>query len=272
MSNLDHISRAFLSARREAAALTDFPGNIPQDLTAAYAVQAKSIADWGEPVVGYKVGGIPPHWREQYPSPWLAGPVFPSLVHRVDNHGTIDIPVYAGGFAAFEPELVFTLGGLSALKGPIETVDEAKPFVKAVHIGAEIASSPFGDINDCGPGSIISDFGNQSGVVMAQEIDVACLDRITDIHCAMTINGEKIAQKSPADGDAGPLGALRFLLNHILAHPPSMGLPDEIILSSGAITGVHRSVPSSTGHMDYGPLGSLTVVMTEREPLSINLA
>ena len=51
---------AFLDARRNGRSLPDFPGVIPDDLEAAYAVQDQAIARWADPVVGWKVGYIAP--------------------------------------------------------------------------------------------------------------------------------------------------------------------------------------------------------------------
>jgi len=267
MSQTADISSRFLAARRAAKSLSSFPGTVPETLEAAYAVQARSIADWGEPVAGYKVGGIPPHWRDQYPSAWIAGPVFSSLVFTIENGERLDIPVFEDGFAAYEPELLMRLEGLSDVRQEIETIEDAKKFVKNVHIGAEIASSPLATLNDLGPGSIISDFGNQAGVIIGPEIDLDWLDRIDEIDVTTKIDGDLIGQKSPTDGENGPLGALRFLINHLIQHAPKSGLSDSIWLSSGAITGVHKSHIGTVGAFDYGPLGKFEIAMVKRQLL-----
>jgi len=267
MSQIADISSSFLAARRAAKSLSSFPGVVPETLEAAYAVQARSIVDWGEDVAGYKVGGIPPQWREQYPSSWIAGPVFSSLVFTVQNEERLDIPVFEGGFAAYEPELLMRLEGLSDVKQEIETIAEAKKFVKKVHIGAEIASSPLASLNDLGPGSIISDFGNQAGIIIGPEIDLGWLDRIDEINVTTRIDGEIIGEKSPTDGENGPLGALRFLINHLIKHAPKSGLSNAIWLSSGAITGVHKSHIGTVGAFDYGPLGNFEIAMVKRQPI-----
>lgn len=264
MSDVTSISDAFLRARRAVQPLNDFPGDVPGDLATAYAVQNRSASRWGEPVVGYKVGGIGPQWREGYPSAWLAGPVFPSLVYRIDKDGEINIPVYDGGFAAYEPELVFILEDVSNVTEPVTSLEAAKTYVKAVHIGAEIASSPLSAINDLGPGSIISDFGNQCGVVIGPEISLDWLNHLGDILVAITIDGELIGQKPVNPGEGGPLDALRFLLNHLQNQAPETALPDSLILSSGAITGVHRAEPGSVSVLDYRPHGSFKVNMVAK--------
>ncbi|MGB3456721.1 MAG: hypothetical protein WBG08_05365 [Litorimonas sp.] len=271
MNALDSISDAFLSARRNAVPLSGFPGEVPADLATAYSVQARSTERWGEPVVGYKVGGIGPQWRARYPSPWLAGPVFPSLVQSVEKDGSVEVPVYEGGFAAFEPELVFRIRGHGDLDEAVLDIETAKRFVTDVHIGAEIASSPFSGINDAGPGSIISDFGNQCGVVIGPRIDCDWLDRLEEMTVTMTIDGQHIGRTQPNPGAGGPLGALMFLLNHIRMHGLARDLPDEILLSSGAITGVHRADVGAVGRIDYDELGSMSITLTRKTPLSADV-
>lgn len=266
MTSASDISSAFLAARRAAIALEAYPGDVPASLEEAYAVQALSAANWGEPIAGYKVGGIGPQWREQYPSSWLAGPVFSSLVFNAKTGDRVDIPVFEGGFAAYEPELLMKLKNVSSITSEIKTIEEAKTYVSNLHIGAEIASSPLATLNELGPGSIISDFGNQAGVVIGPEIDVSWLGRFDDIHVTTTIDGEIIGKKSPGKGENGPLGALRFLLNHLMTHAPEGGIPETIWLSSGAITGVHKSRNGTLGHIDYGDLGGFEIAMTTRKP------
>lgn len=267
MSQTADISSRFLAARRAAKSLSSFPGTVPETLQAAYAVQAKSIADWGESIAGYKVGGIGPEWRDQYPGTRIAGPVFSSLIFTIENGGRIDIPVFENGFAAYEPELIMRLEGFSDVRKEIESVEDAKRFVKNIHIGVEIASSPLASLNDLGPGSIISDFGNQAGVVIGPEIDLSWLDRIHTMDVTTRIDGEIVGQTTPNEGDNGPLGALRFLINHLIEHAPKSGLPDSLWLSSGAITGVHKSQIGTVGAFDYGPLGKFEIAMVKHQPI-----
>ena len=74
------IARSFVEARLEARALDGFPGVLPRDLPAAYAVQDAAIALWPDTLAGWKVGGIPPAWRERYGEERLVGPIFRGAV------------------------------------------------------------------------------------------------------------------------------------------------------------------------------------------------
>ena len=260
------ISAAFLAARREARAIDAFPGDVPGSLEAAYRVQARSIRDWGEPIIGFKVGGIAPAFRDTYPSAWLAGPIFKSHLLEAKTDGPTVVSVFQGGFAAYEPELVFRLTNVRATRPRLDSHEDAMPYITAVHIGAEIASSPLKSLNALGPGSIISDFGNQSAVVVGPEIDRGWLDRLKDIQVTTFIDGNEVGSAHVASGDAGPLGALRFLLNHLRDEPYGKLDADELWLSSGAITGVHETAPGSDCTIVYEDLGVLKLRMEARKP------
>ena len=258
-------SDALLAARRACRPLDGFPGDLPATLEAAYAVQARSRAMWGDTVVGYKVGGIPAAFRESYGGTWLAGPVFQRSLRRIDDGGTCEVTVYPGGFAAYEAEYVFRVGGLTSLRGKVATLDEAAEHIEAVHIGAEIASSPMALINAIGPGAIISDFGNNAGVVVGPEVDRDVIHRLGEIDVAVLIDGEPIGSGPARPAEGGPLDALRFFLDHV-ASGGAGDVPDALWLSSGAVTGVHASRAGTTGEIVFDGLGRFTLKMVPRRP------
>lgn len=267
MAAIFDISESFISARRTARPLDSFPGEVPQTLESAYEVQTRSIAYWDEPLIGFKVGGIPEKWRPQYPSEWLAGAIFPSNLYRVESGGSVEVGVFEGGFAAYEPELIFELWGLQELIGraePIVDLDEAKAFVDRVFIGAEIASSPLATLNALGPASIISDFGNNIAAVIGPEIDRKWLNCIDKIDCALSIDETFVRRSTPKSDESGPLGALRFLLNHLRCGAPQP-LNGTAYLCSGAITGVHPAAIGTTGHFNYSALGTFDVSFIKQE-------
>ena len=258
----DAISTAFVAARRAGRALPEFPGIVPTTLDEAYAVQHASIRAWDRPLAGFKVGGVAPDFADSFPTHRLAGPVFADLVQRVESGGRVSVPVFHGGFAAYEAEYIMMLGGLDRLDGPVETLEDAASHVTALHIGAEIASSPLALLNALGPGSIISDFGNQAGVVIGPEIGLEHLTALPEIEVVTEIDGAEIGRASAAPAKGGPLDALQFLLGHIQTLPDDIEVPDTVLLSSGAITGVHSSAPGTSSTITFGEHGHFTIDMT----------
>ena len=80
------------------------------------------------------------------------------------------MPVFAEGFAAGEAEFLLRIGAAPPAGKTGFTLDEAADLIGAVHVGIEIASSPLGAINELGPIAVISDFGNNNGLVVGPEI------------------------------------------------------------------------------------------------------
>jgi len=267
MTNTQTIAAALVEARKCAEPVDAFPGEIPATLEAAYAVQHAGVALRGEKVIGFKVGGIPEKWRDQYESPWLAGPVFQSEFQKIELGASLDVAVFKDGFAAYEPELVMVLEGLDKLDASIDTIEEALKYVSDVHIGAEIASSPRADVNARGPGSIISDFGTQGGLVLGPSVGKDVLNQFSLVRVTLDIDGERIGDAYPKEGEGGPLGALRFLLNHLRDYGHNYDLTGSVYFTSGAITGVHESRVGTSCDINYEGLGAFQLNMTAR-PIS----
>lgn len=237
-------------------------------LADAYAVQKRSRALWNDEIVGYKVGGIPQDYRESYGGTWLAGPVFAKSVSHIADGGEGYVTVYDGGFAAYEAEYVFKVSGLRGLKGPVASIDQAVEHIEAVHIGAEIASSPMALINAIGPGAIISDFGNNAGMVIGPEVSLTTVQRLDKIDVTVTIDGELIGQGPAKPAEGGPLDALRFFLDHVAAGGAGE-VPDSMWLTSGAVTGVHSAHAGTSSDIVFAGLGSFTLKMIPREPIAV---
>lgn len=259
-------SDALLAARRACSPLDGFPGQLPQTLVDAYAVQSRSLSLWGDKVVGYKVGGIPMGYRESYGGTWLAGPIFADSVSHIDDGGEGYVTVFDGGFAAYEAEYVFKVRGLRSLKGPVGSLDAAVAHIEAVHIGTEIASSPMALINDLGPGAIISDFGNNAALVVGPEVPLETAKRFGEIPVTVTIDGERIGHGPAKTAEGGPLDALRFFLDHVAGGGLGDDVPDSVLVSSGAVTGVHSAQAGTSAHIAFAELGSFTLKMVPRYP------
>jgi len=226
----------------------------------------QGISDWDADLIGFKVGGIPEKWRTQFPANWIAGPMFSDQKYVAKSGDSIDVTVFEGGFAAYEAELVFVLKDLDKLDQPLETVEETHAFISRVHLGAEIASSPNLLVNELGPGSIISDLGNNAGVVLGPEAPLSILDDFSKLEVVLTIDDVEIGRTTPNPGENGPMGALRFILNHFISLKGQIDLPENCLISSGAITGVHQSHAHTKSTIKFGDLAAYELKMVPRKP------
>lgn len=231
-SNAELIARSFTDARRAGLALPDFPGRIPESLGQAYSVQDRAIVLSDARVAGWKVGKISPPFDG---TDRLAGPIFAN--HVVQASDDLAMPIFADGFGAAEAEFLLRIGTAPDPAKTRYTNAEARALIDAVHVGIEIASSPFPGINDHGPTVTVSDFGNNNGLIVGAEIaDWRDVDLDT-WPVELWINDTLIGSATTATMLDGPFGAARFLFE-LLATRGIAVEPGQWI-STGAVTGVH---------------------------------
>lgn len=228
------IAQAFVTARREGRGLVAYPGALPTGLDEAYAIQDRAIALSSDAIAGWKVGRINPPLDTTLGNNRLAGPIFSG---QVTDAPSPTMPVFADGFAAAEAEFLLRIGAAPDPAKRSYSHDEALALIDAVHIGLEIASSPFPGINDLGPLVTISDFGNNHGLVIGAAIpgwrDLAFFDWPV----RLTIDGIEAGAATAATMLDGPIGAARFLFECMAAR--GIALRPGQWISSGAVTGVH---------------------------------
>lgn len=230
------IAETFVEARRESRGLSDFPGNIPAALGDAYAVQDHAISFDGRAIGGWKVGRINPP-REGVDR--LAGPIFTDTI--VDAREGLEMPIFGEGFGAAEAEFLLRLRAAPPAGKTRFTEEEAADLIDVVHVGIEIASSPFPGINAHGPTVTISDYGNNNGLVVGPEIKDWRAANIKAWPVTLDINGERIGAATAETMLDGPVGAVRFLLE--LMAERGIALEAGQWVSSGAVTGVHPVKP-----------------------------
>lgn len=225
-------ARSFVDARRSARGLPDYPGAVPQTLAEAYLIQDAAIRIDGRRVAGWKVGRINPP-REG--ADRLAGPIFADAVRHGDDAA---MAILADGFAAAEAEYVLRVGRTLDPAKTRYTLDEARAAIDAVHVGIEIASSPFPGINAGGAAVTISDFGNNNGLLIGRPADGWREGDINGWRVELLIDGQPIGDATAAIMLDGPFGAARFLFEHLARRGIAVEAGQWI--SSGAVTGVHE--------------------------------
>lgn len=249
MSNRDRIAQAFVAARRQAAGLSPYPGDAPMTLADAYAIQDRAIAIDGRGIAGWKVGRINAPLDSALGANRLAGPIF---ADQVFGAGTAQMAVIADGFAAAEAEYCVRIGRSPQPGRTGLSLEAALDLVDAVHIGVEIASSPYAGINADGPLVTISDFGNNYGLLIGAEVpgwrELGFLDWPVESCIDDAVVGSATA-RTMLDG---PIGAIAFLVDCLAARGRT--LEPGTWVSSGAVTGVHQIRPGQRFEADFGVL------------------
>ncbi len=229
------IAGSFVAARKDAKALPSFPGDPPASLEISYRVQDEAIALWPDEVAGWKIGRVPPPQVAALGSDRLAGPIFKHLVWKAD--GDVSFPVYENGFAAVEAEYVFRIGKDAPPDKTEWKREEAAALIGAMHIGVELAGSPLATINDLGATVVVSDFGNNHGLILGPEVQNWRAKLEAGMTAETFIDGASVGKGGANAADDGPLDALVFLAQHLAKR--GKPLKAGQLISTGAVTGVH---------------------------------
>lgn len=257
------IAAAFVEARQCARALEDYPGEIPENLDTSYQIQEQAISLWPDRVVGWKVGGLSPENTARYGVSRLVGPIFAGDVW-VAGEAPVPFPVFDGGFAAVEAELVLVLGE-DAPEGKTDwTSEEAAALVARVHMGVETAGSPLPTINDLGPAVTASDFGNNHGLILGAEIPGGIKVLSEGMTCSTEVDGENVGTNVIVQPPEGPLESLRVLLETNARRGRPLKAGD--LVSSGAQTGIHEVQAGQTAVSRFGHHGEIRCVAEQATP------
>lgn len=262
---ISELATALSSARKDIRILDGFPGPIPSTLEEAYVVQDGSIDASDDEIVGWKVGMVPPEQREEMGAERILGPVFKDVyIHLNESQcqgEVFELPVYTGGFIAIEPELIIETNQDIA-PGSVNVADGVEHLVKSVSAGIEIASSPVIDLNDYGPTAIISDIGNQYGMIVGSPIE-DWQNKISKMETSTVINDELI-NKAPTDGILnGPMAAFAFMIECCAKR--GITLPAGSFCSSGAITGVHETLVGATSTIKFGDVCTMNFKLVDNK-------
>jgi 2-keto-4-pentenoate hydratase len=249
------IAERLVAARRSASPLANFPGPLPTDLDTAYAIQGAGIALWPDTVAGWKVGRLAPEWQEQFREGRLVGPIFSAAIRQAHADRTLEFPVYENGFAAVEAEFIFRLNADAPATKQAWTAAEAIDLDLDLLVGIETAGSPLASINILGPGAIVSDFGNNAGLIVGSQIANWRRRDPQSLVAEVWIEGRCVGRGGAASLPGGPLAGLAFAL----ARCAQLGRPLKAgdLISSGATTGVHDIRVGQSACVRFGADGEI---------------
>ncbi len=231
------IAEQFVHARLCAEPLPAFPYGLPATLDAAYAAQECAIAQWPAPVAGWKVGRIDPSWSGRLGEDRLVGPIFTRGIRPAAPGEIVEFPVFEGGFAAAEAEFVFRLTADAPPDKTTWTVNDAAQLACALHVGIETAGSPLAAINDLGPLAVVSDFGNNAGLLLGPEVTGWRERPFASLTCETFIAERSVGRGGALSLPGGPFAALAFALQRCARRGRPLATGD--LISTGATTGIH---------------------------------
>jgi len=236
VSSARDIAGRFVAARQEATALPAFPGDPPDSLTVSYRVQDEAIALWPDEIGGWKIGRVPAPQVSALGAERLAGPIFRHLVWRA-NGAEVAIPVFERGFAAVEAEYVLRIAHDVPPEDNEWTREDAIDLIAAMHTGVETAGSPLATINDLGATVVVSDFGNNHGLILGPEVANWRARLEEGLACETFIDDTSVGRGEARGGPDDPIDALVFLLGNLARRGRTLKAGQ--LISTGAVTGVH---------------------------------
>ena len=257
------IADSFVSARRQGRALPGFPGTIPDDLVTAYQVQDHAIAQWPDRVVGWKVGFIAPERRDASGDERLLGPIFARQV-KLTTGSQESFQVFAGGFGAVEAEYVLRLDADAPADKTHWTPEEAAAVPSTLFTGMEVASSPLATINQLGPRVVVSDFGNNNGLVMGAEIPGWAERSDASLTCTTSIDGRQVGKGGATTLPGGLRAAFAFALSRSARRGRPLKAGD--LIATGNATGIHDILPGQQALIEFDGHGSIACVAAAATP------
>lgn len=253
----EDIARRFTDARKSRQALPDFPGPIPADLAAGYAVQEVAIGLWPDQVAGWKVGRIPAELQAALGAERVMGPVFASNVWTAGARPT-PLPMIPGGFAAVEAEYIYRLGEDAPAGRTAWTPEDALQLVEDELVGVEFAASPLATINQLGPRVVASDFGNNAGLILGKSIPNWRVRTDDWPPCEVWIEGELVGRGAPSSLPGGPAAALAYLLGICAAR--GRPLKRGQLVTTGATSGIHDIEAGQTARIAFADLDEIRCI------------
>jgi 2-keto-4-pentenoate hydratase len=237
------IARRFVSARMVGLPLAAYPGAFPRSREEAYVIQDEALRLW------------PPAFRESFGEDRLSGPVFPKATLRSHSDKPVEFPIFDKGFAAVEAEFIAIMKSDAPFFNEIPTAEQASALVAAMHIGIETAGSQLPQINDLGPLAVVSDFGNNAGVIIGPEIENWRDRSLESLKARMYLDDQEVGVGHAGKIPGGPIAAVAFLLFHLQQR--GMPLMKGQFISTGATTGIHPVKVGSRVRADFGIDGSI---------------
>ena len=146
------------------------------------------------------------------------------------------------------------------------SVEDAAALVDEMFIGVETACSPLKTINILGPKVIVSDFGNNGGLILGPAIEGWRERPMTDLPCETFIENNSVGRATAAYLPGGtPLASVAFLLGHAAAR--GRPLKAGQLVSTGAATGVHEIEIGQSACIDFGPDGAIACRAVAAQPV-----
>lgn len=259
ISHQRELARLLATLRREGRQQSGLdPRLVPPDKETAYRVAQMVADELGWPVAGWKIAATKEEMQKalRTDSP-IYGRVFAPMVKASPltvAHAKLCSPIP-------EVEYQVRLGADLPPRGEPYTVAEVTDAVASLHPGLELAECRF--IHDAAfpplP-AILADGAGASTIVCGPPIEDWRRRDIAGQEVALLCNGKLRRRGTAAAALDHPMVPLAWLANELSR--TGIGLEAGQTISTGTLTGMLAPKPGETYVADFGPFGSVSVVLT----------
>lgn len=247
--------RSHWTARTRVAAI---PARCrPADRAEGYAVQAALAADWGEPVVAWKIAATSAAGQAHI---GVDGPLAGRYLRdRVLGPGA-SVPLEGNTMRVAEVEFAFRMARDLPPRAAPYTREETMAAVASLHPSVEVPDSRYEDFVHAGAPQLIADCACACWLVIGDAAPEGW--RAVDLAAhpvRASIGGRVVAEGTGAAALGDPRAALAWIANELREHGP--GLRAGEFVSTGTCVVPVPVAPGDAFAADYGPIGSLALTL-----------
>lgn len=249
VSLLHAAARRLAEAERERRAITILSRSIPDlSIADAYKIAELRNAEYGDPVVGYKLGYTSEAMRLQM---GVDEPNFGILTRRNRVSGNL---IETGRLIhpMVEPELTLVMG--QRLAGPGIDRDEAWEAVSAIVPSLEIVDTRYESYNFTAADNI-SDNSSAALFVLGAASSRTEITDLREVPVELSRDGKVIDTGWGRNAMGDPAVALAWLANTLSKIGKAIE-PGEVVMTGG-LTRAHRAEPGSQFSASFGVIGTV---------------
>ena len=241
------------AARRSAQPLVDLAHLAPSDETHAYRIADRHAEQFGEDLVGWKVGCTSEEAMRILDAPGpFAGRIFDGTVFKT---GVVDDSVIPNPM--LECEFAFMIGSDLVPRAEPYSVEDVRAATDAVSPAIELVGPRFQEMTSVHYLSLVADSGANAGAVLGDPVPVADVPDLDSLRVRCEVDGEERGTGTGADILGDPWNALAWLVNNLSSRELTLHAGQFVL--SGTCTGITPLPPGSSARADHGDLGEVRV-------------
>jgi 2-keto-4-pentenoate hydratase len=234
-------ARRLAHAWRQDERLNDIPSaERPQSIEEGYAVQGRLAHEWGEPVIGYKLGLSSPNAMH---ASGLSRPITGFIPRSRMYASGATLPLRQSDEILMEVEIAFELAREIQ---PGEPIDHLAEIVRSASLSLEVVRSHFVDRTRVALPSFVADNSGFHAFIRGQTVELDQVANIGATEVRLFRDGVEASVTAPVEDRPDPFAALRTFL--IMASERGQVLAESLIISTGNLVLPHQTQSAGRYH------------------------